>query len=58
MYEQFGRRSAYYKKVAGIRERQVSGKLTKDDEWFCAKESERVRIGFSLLTWAWLENNV
>ena len=57
-YETFGRRSSYYKKIAGIRERQDNGTLTQDDEWFSARECERVKYGFSLLLWSYLEKEI
>ena len=57
-YETYGRRSSYYKKIAGIRERQDNGTLTNDDEWFSARECERVKNGFKLKLKSYLENEL
>ena len=56
--ENYSRRVAYYKKIAGIRERQDNGTLTSADNWFCAKEMERAKIGYSLILWTYLERTL
>ena len=58
MYENYSRKVAYYKKINGIRKRYSDGTFTQADRHFSFIETERVKYGFSLQLWAWLEANI